>query len=43
MERYGYPDDWELSVRPTIRPEECSEYALRLVRERLGVPLPTGR
>jgi hypothetical protein len=43
MERYGYPDDWELNARPEIRREECSEYGLRLVRERLGVSLPLNR
>jgi hypothetical protein len=34
MDRYGYSDDWELNREPLIPPEECSEYALRLVRER---------
>jgi hypothetical protein len=38
MERYGYPDEWELSREPVIRPEECSEYVLRLIRERRGAP-----
>lgn len=36
MDRYGYSDDWELDAEPLIRPEECSEYVLRLVRERRG-------
>jgi hypothetical protein len=34
MRRYGYADDWTLNPEPRIRPEECSEYVLRLVRER---------
>ena len=34
MARYGYDDDWALDAAPAIRPEECSEYVLRLVRER---------
>lgn len=36
MQRYGYFDDWSLASDPVIRPEECSEYVLRLVRERRG-------
>jgi hypothetical protein len=36
MNRYGYSDDWTLETEPRIRPEECSEYVLRLVRERRG-------
>jgi hypothetical protein len=36
MSRYGYADDWTLASDPVIRPEECSEYVLRLVRERRG-------
>jgi len=40
MERYGYDDNWTLADAPVIRPEECSEYVLRLVRERRGVPQP---
>lgn len=34
MERYDYPDDWALNFVPRIPPEECSEYVLRLDRER---------
>ncbi len=34
MKRYGYVDDWVLNDKPAINPEECSEYVLRLVRER---------
>jgi hypothetical protein len=34
MDRYAYADDWELCPTPTIHAEECSEYVLRLVRER---------
>lgn len=34
MRRYGYADDWTLNLEPVIRAEECSEYAMRLVRER---------
>ncbi len=40
MRRYGYDDAWTLADTPVIRREECSEYVLRLVRERLGTPLP---
>jgi hypothetical protein len=37
MERYGYDSsDWKLNEDPQIRPEESSEYVLRLVRERLA-------
>jgi hypothetical protein len=36
MMRYGYDDDWSLAEAPSIRPEECSEYVMRLVRERHG-------
>jgi hypothetical protein len=36
MNRYGYADDWTLASEPRIRPEECSEYVMRLVRERRG-------
>ncbi|MBK6335984.1 MAG: hypothetical protein IPF60_09520 [Betaproteobacteria bacterium] len=38
MERYDYPDDWVLNPEPHIRPEECSEYVLRLDRERRSSP-----
>ncbi len=38
MERYDYPDDWLLNPEPRIRPEECSEYVLRLDRERRSSP-----
>jgi hypothetical protein len=34
MDRYGYADDWALATEPKIRPEECSGYVMRLVRER---------
>lgn len=34
MSRYGYADEWALDPAPRIRPEQCSEYVLRLVRER---------
>ena len=34
MDRYGYSDDWELAAEPQVRPEECSGYVMRLVRER---------
>lgn len=36
MERYGYSDAWELATEPLVRPEECSGYVMRLVRERRG-------
>ena len=44
MRRYGYDDDWAIAAEPCIRPEECSEYVLRLVRERQGTlrPAATG-
>jgi len=42
MSRYGYDDDWRLNPDPTIRPEECSEYVLRIVRERLGADAVAG-
>jgi len=47
MNRYGYADDWTLDADPHIHPGECSEYVLRLVRERRGaapaVPLRVGQ
>jgi len=36
MARYGYDDGWTLADAPVIRPAECSEYVMRLVRERRG-------
>jgi hypothetical protein len=36
MDRYGYSDDWALNSEPRIRREECSEYVMRLARERRG-------
>ena len=36
MRRYGYDDDWMLDPAPVIRPEECTGYVERLVRERRG-------
>jgi hypothetical protein len=41
MDRYGYSDNWELSAEPRVRPEECSGYVMRLVRERRsGIAAP---
>ena len=34
MSRYDYDDDWTLESEPVVRAEECSEYVMRLVRER---------
>lgn len=34
MNRYGYADDWKLGAEPVILAEECSDYVMRLVRER---------
>jgi glycine/D-amino acid oxidase-like deaminating enzyme len=34
MSRYDYGDDWTLATEPVVRPEECSGYVMRLVRER---------
>jgi hypothetical protein len=43
MDRYGYADDWELASDPTVRPEECSGYVLRLIHERrTGAPAALG-
>lgn len=42
MSRYGYDDDWQLNPNPMIRSEECSEYVLRIVRERLGAAAVAG-
>jgi hypothetical protein len=42
MSRYGYDDDWRLNADPAIRPEECSEYVLRIVGERLGTAAVDG-
>ena len=42
MSRYRYDDDWRLNPNPTICPEECSEYVLRIVRERLGAAAVAG-
>lgn len=34
LEKYGYDaQDWELNAKPTIQPEHCSEYFMRLVAE----------
>jgi glycosyltransferase involved in cell wall biosynthesis len=37
MSRYGYPDDWEPSRDPLIRPEHGSKFVEKLVRGRNGV------
>ena len=43
MARYGYADDWTLAPAPSIRPEECSGYVMRLVREPRGQVAAAGR
>jgi len=34
MKRYGYPDDWEPSPAPRVRPEHGSRFVERLARQR---------
>lgn len=38
LEKYGYDaDDWTLNAEPSITPEHCSKYFMRLVEERRWV------
>ena len=38
MNKYGYEDEWTLNPGAEILPEHSTEYVMRLVRERRGMP-----